>query len=164
MASGTSTPLGPLSGFLTVLGNREGVTVGTVPTAPLSTTGGSSTTNSSTTTGSSTTTAPAAIPVIASKTAPKLAKVKIISHKVKGHVLTLVVKVPAAGKLTVTAAHAKRQSKKLAKAMTVTVRVPLTKAGIASVKRHHRMKDKVKVAFKAALGPASSASTTVRFR
>jgi hypothetical protein len=167
-ASGTSTPIGPLSGLLTVLGTpgagggEGGLSVGTVPTSTTSNTG-SSTTNS-TTTGSSTTIAPAALPVNpppASKST--VTKVKIISHKVKGHVLTLVVKAPASGKLTVSAAHVTSQSKKTTKAQTVTFRLALTKAGIASVKRHRKINAKVKVAFKPTSGTASSATTTAHF-
>lgn len=170
-ASGTTTPIGPLNGLLTVLGSpggeggEGGLTVGTVPRATTSSTG-SSTTNS-TTTNSSTTAAPApaapaAVAPAASKKAP--AGVKIISHKVKGHVLTLVVKTPLAGKLAVAATHLKGKSEKLAKAQTVTFRLTLTKAAAASVSHHRKMIVKVKVSFRPAIGAASSASTTAHFR
>jgi hypothetical protein len=167
--TGIELPLG-ISGLLTALVGKEGVTIGTLPpneTVPGSG-GSSSNTSTSSTTNSSTSTtvspAPTATTTAAAGTTVTLGKVKILSHKVKGHTLTLVVKTPSPGKLTVTAAHAKRVSKKVAKAGTTTLKVPLTKAGIASAKRHHKLNVQVKVAFKPTSGAASSAVTRAHFR
>ncbi len=172
-AAGTSTPLASMGGVLTALANPDGLTLATVPSGLTGGTGrsGANGTNgangmSSTTTTTSSTTSDAATPAAspAAKTTAKTAKIQIVSHKVKGDVLTLVVKVPAAGSLTVRAAHAKAVKRKAAKTGTVTVKLHLTKAGAADVRRHHnRLSVKVTAAFKAAGGTASSASATVRF-
>jgi len=148
--SGVETPIGGTGGTLAALAGKEGVTVGTVPRT--------STTNNYTTNNNYPATS------AAGKKAAAGGKVKILSHKVKGHTLTLTVKTPSAGLITVTAAHAKRVSKKVAKATTTTLKVPLTKAGIASAKRHHKLNVKVGVAFKPTSGAVSSAVTQAHFR
>ncbi len=165
-ASGTSTRLGSLEGFLNVLGNPSGLTLGVVPGASTSAPGGSSTTNSSTTTGPSTTSTnvypgPASAPATS---AAKPAKVQIVSHKIKGRWLILRVKVPSAGQLSVTGAHAKRENLKASKASLLTVKVPLAQAVMAAMHRHHRMKLPIKVLFKPTHGSASSATTLVAVR
>jgi hypothetical protein len=170
-AAGASTPLASMGGMLTALANPDGLTLATVPSGLTGGTGGNgaSGTNgangtSSTTTTTSSTTSGAATPAAATKTAAKSAKIQIVSHKVKGDVLTLVVKVPAAGSLTVSAAHAKAVKRKATKAGTLTVKLHLTRAGAADVRRHHnKLSVKVTAAFKAAGGTASAASATVRF-
>ncbi|HEY2719045.1 MAG TPA: hypothetical protein VGI52_05395 [Solirubrobacteraceae bacterium] len=153
--TGVETPIGGTGGLLTALAGQNGTTLGTVPGASTSTTNNSTTNNST-----STTMAPAT-----AATAKKVAagKVKILSHKVKGHTLTLVLQTPSAGQITVTAAHAKRVSKKVAKAMTTTLKVPLTKAGIAATKGRRKLNVKVKVAFKPTSGASSSAAAQARF-
>jgi hypothetical protein len=160
-ASGTSTPLGSLSGFLDTLAGPTGLTLATVPDAAGNTTttnGGSTTTNSTNTT--STTTPGAAT----GKSSTKHGKVKIISHRVKGHMLVLVVRVPSAGKLTVTGAHAKRELRRSKKAGTMTLKIPLTNAAAADVSHRRKLKIKLKVAFRSASGAASTASATFKVR
>jgi hypothetical protein len=162
-ASGTSTPLGSLGGFLDALASPTGLTLATVPNAPGSTTtttnGGSTTTNSTSTTS---TTTPGAVTPGKGSTAP--GKVKIISHRVKGHMLVLVVRVPSAGELTVTGGHAKRELRRSKKAGTVTLEIPLTKAAVADVRRGHKLKIQLKAAFRSASGVASTASATFKVR
>src|SRR6202041_2770079 len=96
-ASGTSTPLGSLSGVLDTLAGPTGLTLATVPNTPgaMTTTNGGSTTNNTSTT--STTTAGA---TTSGKSSMAPGKVKIISHRVQGHMLVLVVRAPSAGELT----------------------------------------------------------------
>jgi len=106
-------------------------------------------------------------PVAAKSTSavkPK-AKVKILSHRVRGTVATLVVQVPAAGGLSVKGRDARSVSRQVSGSERVTLRVPLTHAAVTALHRgHRRMKAKLNVAFKAAAGGASSsASTTVTF-
>jgi hypothetical protein len=153
--TGVETPIGGTGGLLTALAGQNGTTFGTVPGASTSTTNNSTTNNSTSTT----------VPPATTATAKKVAagKVKILSHKVKGHTLTLVLQTPSAGQITVTAAHAKRVSKKVAKAMTTTLKVPLTKAGIAATKGHRKLNVKVKVVFKPTSGASSSAAAQARF-
>jgi hypothetical protein len=163
-ASGTSTPLGSLGGFLDALANPTGLTLATVPNAPGGTTtttnGGSTTTNSTSMT--STSTPGAATPPGKGSTA--LGKVKIIGHRVKGHVLVLVVRVPSAGELTVTGAHAKRERRRSKKAGTVTLEIPLTSAAVADVRHRRNLKIKLEAAFRSASGATSAASASFKVR
>ncbi|HEX3910366.1 MAG TPA: hypothetical protein VHW67_06665 [Solirubrobacteraceae bacterium] len=158
--TGIEAPIGGTDGLLTALVGQEGTTVGTVPRSTTSTSIGS-TTNNSTTNNYASTPPPAA--VAAAKKAAA-GKVKILRHKVKGHTLTLVLKTPSAGRITVTAAHARRVSKKVAQAATTTLKLALTKAGVADVKGRHKLNLKVKVAFKPTSGAASTAVTQAHFR
>jgi len=170
--TGIELPLGT-SGLLTALVGKEGTTIGTLPRNETTSGGsgsgsGSNTSTSATTNSSTTSTTTSAAPAPGATSAAGISatsgKVKILSHRVKGHTLTLVVKTPSPGQLTVTAPHAKRVSRKVAKAGTTTLKVPLTKAGIASAKRHHKLNVKVKVSFKPTSGAASSAVTQAHFR
>jgi hypothetical protein len=148
--TGVQTPIDDGEGVLAALTGGDGTT--TLATVPSNTTNNYSTTNNYPTSAA------------AAKKAAAAGKVKILRHKVKGHTLTLTVSTPSAGRITVTAAHAKRVSKKVAKAGTTTLKVPLTKAGIASAKRHRKLNVQVKVAFKPLSGAASSAVTKAHFR
>jgi hypothetical protein len=96
--------------------------------------------------------------------AKALAKVKIISHKVKGNVATLVLQVPAAGKVKVSGAHVTKVSRTVGKAERVTIKVKLTRAGVASLKRHKKLLRVVlKALFTPKSGPTSSAVTSTKF-
>ena len=162
-ASGTSTPLGSLGGFLDTLADPTGLTLATVPSTPGTTTtndGSTTTNNTSTTNATSATTPGAAAHGVSSATG----KVKILSHKLKGHALVLVVRVPSAGELAVTGAHAKRVLRKSKKAATVTLEIPLTNAAAADVRRGHRLKLQLKATFRPLSGTSSSASAAFEVR
>jgi hypothetical protein len=104
---------------------------------------------------------PVPTPAVASKT---VAKLKILSHKVKGHIATLVLQIPAAGKVTVSGGGVRAVGKGATKAERLTVQVPLSKAGTASLrKRHNRLSVALKASFKPTSGSSSSASVTVHF-
>jgi hypothetical protein len=95
----------------------------------------------------------------------KTGKLKVISHKVKGARATVVVEVPSAGKLSVGGKGLRKISRETAKAERVTLHPGLTRAGISSLRRHHRrLKVSIKVSFKQAGGPSSSASVPLVFR
>ncbi len=161
-ASGTSTPLGSLNGFLDTLAGPTGLTLATVPNAPASTTttnGGSTTTNNTSMTNGAT--PGAATP---GKSSTVSGKVKIVSHRVKGHMLVLVVRVPSAGTLTVTGTHTKRELRRAKRAGTMTLQIPLTNAAVAKVHRGHKLKIQLKAAFRPASGGASAASATFKVR
>jgi hypothetical protein len=103
----------------------------------------------------------ASTPAAASKT---VAKIKILSHKVKGHIATLVLQIPAAGKVTVSGGGVRAVGKGATKSERLTVRIPLSKAGTASLrKRHNRLSVALKASFKPTSGSSSSASVTVHF-
>jgi hypothetical protein len=113
---------------------------------------------------------PASTPTALAPTATAVAvavtpagKLRIVSHKVKGKVATIVVQSPAAGKLTLGANGIVSSSHQTAKAETVTLRAVLAKAGVASLRKHHRLKVTLKVSFKQAGGPSSSATVAVTF-
>jgi hypothetical protein len=163
-ASGTITPLGSLGGVLDSLANPTGLTLATVPSTPGATTtnGGSTTTSNTSITSTSTSTTPGAGTPRKSSAAPR--KVKIISHSIKGHMLVLVVHVPSAGELTVTGAHTRRELRKSNADGTMTLRIPLTNAAIADVRRRHKLKLQLKAAFRPASGAASTASATFEVR
>ncbi len=92
--------------------------------------------------------------------------VVISAHKVKRHTATLTVYGPAAGKVTASGAHLRRASKKISRAgKAVTLKVSLSKAGVATLNRKGKLKVKIKVGFKPTKkGASSKASVTVRFR
>jgi hypothetical protein len=129
--------------------------------------GGSSGTPAGSTTVVLNTTTPAAASPTATPravVAKATGKIKIISHKVKGDVATIVVQVPAAGKVTLTGSGVKSDTRKPGKSERVTLKVKLSKAGTASRRRHnHRLKVKLKAAFKPTKGTSSSAAATVTF-
>jgi hypothetical protein len=97
--------------------------------------------------------------------AGKTGKLKVISHKVKGDRATVVVEVPSAGKLSVGGKGLRTISRETAKAERVTLHPGLTRAGISSLRKHHRkLKVPIKVSFKQTGGPSSSASVPLVFR
>jgi hypothetical protein len=91
-------------------------------------------------------------------------KVKVISAKVKGTTASLTVRVPAAGRLVVSGSGLKHAGMTVRRAGNVTVQVGLSRAGLASLHRHHRLKVRLKASFTPSSGSGSSVSTTLTFR
>jgi hypothetical protein len=90
------------------------------------------------------------------------AKVKILARRVRRDSITLVLQVPAAGKLTVSGKGMKSQSRQADRGERLTVSTVLTKAAAASLhQRHRRLKIKLEVSFTPVDGVGSKASTTV---
>jgi hypothetical protein len=90
------------------------------------------------------------------------AKVEIVSRKVEGDVIVLVVRAPAAGKVSVAGKGVKSASRQTDKAERVTVRAILTKAELASLRKgHRRVHVKLDVSFKPVSGASSAATTSV---
>jgi hypothetical protein len=160
---------------LGVLDTLEGVDVGTLGSGHEGSggTGGSSNGGSGGPGGTGSTGAPGSTTIMlaeqaplpaAASSEPALAKVKILSRKVKGDAVTLTVQVPAAGKLTVAGDNVKSVSQQADAAQRLTVRATLTKAIAASLhKRRRSLKVKLKASFKAVGGASSSATTSVAF-
>jgi hypothetical protein len=91
------------------------------------------------------------------------AKVSVVSHKVKGHTVVLVLRVPAAGTLRVSGGGVRSLRSQVAEAERVTLRVALSKAGAASLRKHrHGLKIKLETSFAPVSGASSSAVTTVK--
>jgi hypothetical protein len=91
-------------------------------------------------------------------------KVKVISAKVKGTKASVMVHVPTAGKLAVSGPGLRQADKMLKQAGKITLEVGLSRAGLASLHRHHRLKVTLNASFRPSTGANSSASTTVTFR
>jgi hypothetical protein len=92
--------------------------------------------------------------------------VRIVSHRVRGHTLILKVQVFAAGRIGVKGKSLSTVSKRLGKASTVTIKIPLSRDGLRALHRRHPLKLRVKVGFvpKQRGDSTSSAAVTVRFR
>ncbi len=92
--------------------------------------------------------------------------VRIVRHRVAGHTLVLKVQSFAAGRVSVKGKGLHTIYKRLAKASTVTIKIPLARAGLRTLHRHRRLKLRVKVGFvpKSKGESTSSAAVTVRFR
>jgi hypothetical protein len=95
---------------------------------------------------------------------PKPAKIKILSRRVSRGVATIVAQVPAAGRVTLSGRGVSSETRKAARAERITLRVKLSKAGSASLRKHRRrLKVTLTASFKATVGSASSVRTTVVF-
>jgi hypothetical protein len=94
--------------------------------------------------------------------------VVVLSHRVRGHEAILVVKVPAAGRLSVTGKGLAARRKRPGKARDLTIAVPLSRGGLRALASspHRRLAVKVRLRFvpKAKKLPKSAASTTVVFK
>jgi hypothetical protein len=93
--------------------------------------------------------------------------ITVISHRVRGHMAIITVKVPAAGVISIAGKRLQSRHKHAGKAGKVTVDVPLSSAGVRALAVHHRrLSVRVALGFapKAKKGPKSSASVTVLFR
>jgi hypothetical protein len=100
----------------------------------------------------------------AAKAKAIVGKIKILSHKVRGKVVTIVVQVPAAGKVTLSGGHLTSASRRAGASERLTLKGNLTRAGTASLRKHrNRLKVALKASFKPASGASSSATVTVTF-
>lgn len=92
----------------------------------------------------------------------------VLSHRVRGHEAILVVKVPAAGRVSAGGKDLLACRKRPGKARDLTIAVPLSRGGVGALagSRRHRLTVKVRLGFvpKAKKSPKSSASATVVFR
>jgi hypothetical protein len=96
--------------------------------------------------------------------AKTLAKVKVLSRKVKGSEAVLVVQVPSAGRLVLAGTRVRAVHEQTDRAERLTLRAVLTRAGVASLRaRHRRMRVKLKLSFAPVGGPSSSTATTIAF-
>jgi hypothetical protein len=95
-------------------------------------------------------------------TVAALAKVKILEHKLRGDVVTLIVQVPAAGRLTIAGKDVRSVGRQTDKAERVMLRIALTKAVLASLRRHRRSSGLTLDAYFAGVdGQSSKASAVV---
>ena len=89
--------------------------------------------------------------------------VRILSRRIRGHQLVIKLRTPAAGKVTVKAKGLRSRSRSVSKAATLTFKLPLTRAGLASLRRHRPLRIKVRVSFAPrSHGEGRSAASTTR--
>ncbi len=91
-------------------------------------------------------------------------KVQITKQSVKGSTVTLSVKVPAGGVVSVSGSGLRRIRRSVSKSATYTLKLTVTKAGSASLRKHKRLKVKIEVLFTPSTGARSSAAKTVTFK
>ncbi|HEY2215994.1 MAG TPA: hypothetical protein VGH21_00770 [Solirubrobacteraceae bacterium] len=91
------------------------------------------------------------------------AKIKIVNHKVKNGVATLVLQLPGAGNVALTGRGVHSVRSHVTSAGRMTVRTRLTKAKRSSHGRRRPANIKLTASFASSSGASSSASVTVRF-
>ncbi|HEV3072032.1 MAG TPA: hypothetical protein VGY76_11490 [Solirubrobacteraceae bacterium] len=90
--------------------------------------------------------------------------VKIGSHRAKGHTAILSVTVPEAGRVSGSGPNLKTTYRHTSKAQKITLKVPLTSAGVSALRRNHKLKVKLRVGFiPRKKGPSSRTFATVTF-
>jgi hypothetical protein len=90
-------------------------------------------------------------------------KVSILSHRVRGHVATVVLRVPAAGTVTLAGKGVRGTSMQAAQAERLTLRANLSRAASASLHRHHRLVERLNASFHPTSGSSSSVTVAVIF-
>jgi hypothetical protein len=108
----------------------------------------------------------AASPAASSPTTAAIGRIKLISRRVKGAVATLVLWVPSPGRLKVVGSGMRSVWRNLVRSQRVTVRVSLTKARVARLRRrrHRSVKVALRASFAPSAGPRSSVATRVTLR
>jgi hypothetical protein len=89
--------------------------------------------------------------------------VQILSHRVRGHRVSLSVQAPSAGRLTVGGGQLATVHRRVRKAGRVSISVGLSPAGLRALSRHHPLTVRLQVRFVPTKGRASRASAKVRF-
>ena len=88
-------------------------------------------------------------------------KVAVTKHSHKGSTVTLVIKAPGKGKVTVSGSGVSTAGKSVGASGTYTLKLTLGKKARSAIKHHKKVKVKLRVAFKPSNGVASSANITV---
>ncbi|HXD53415.1 MAG TPA: hypothetical protein VN618_01550 [Solirubrobacteraceae bacterium] len=92
-------------------------------------------------------------------------KLRLISHRVKGAVATVVVEVPAAGSLAGRGRGVRPLRRETARAERVTLHPALSRAASSALhRRHRRLRVPFSVTFAPVGGPSSSVSMTLSYR
>jgi hypothetical protein len=95
---------------------------------------------------------------------PTIAKLKVLSHRVRGRVATIQFSAPSAGTLMLSGRGVRTTSKKLLRGGSVTLTATLSKARMASLQHTgQQLRVLLKAAFKPTKGSSSSATATVTF-
>ncbi len=89
--------------------------------------------------------------------------VSILSHRVRDHVATIVLRVPSAGTATLSGKGVRGATRQAARAEHLTLRVGLATAATASLRHRRRLAVKLRASFRPTSGSSSSAAVTVVF-
>ena len=108
-------------------------------------------------------TVPSTSPAAAATKQKTGGEVSILSHRVRGHVATIVVRVPSAGTATLAGRGVRGASRQAARAERLTLRASLARAASASLRHHHRLVERLDVSFHPTSGSSSSSTVTVIF-
>ena len=92
---------------------------------------------------------------------PTTGKVSIAKHSYRKDILALSVSAPAEGRISAAGSDMATVKRSVSNAGTYTLKLSVTKAGKASLRKHHQLKIKIKVAFTPTSGEASSAAVTI---
>jgi hypothetical protein len=88
----------------------------------------------------------------------------IVSHRTSGRRAILKVRVPAAGRLTVSGHDLRTLKRRVGKASTVRLVVRLSRAGVRALRAHKHLRIRLRVAFAPRSGRHLSTSAKVKFR
>jgi len=95
----------------------------------------------------------------------KAPPVRVSSRKtVRGARATLKVRVPGKGRIGISGRHVRSVHRSVSKSGAVTLRLSLTRAGRAALRRSHRLRVKLEVTFSPSGGGRSKASLRITFR
>jgi hypothetical protein len=94
----------------------------------------------------------------------EVGKVSILSHRVRGDLATIVLRVPSAGTATLDGKGVRGTRKQAARAEQLTLRVGLTRAASASLHHHRRLAVRLSASFRPTSGAGSFAAAIVVFR
>jgi hypothetical protein len=95
----------------------------------------------------------------------KLSKMSILNHRVNGDVATIVLQVPAAGRVTLAGKGVRSAGARATKAQRLTLKVRLSSASVAVLRRdRRRLRVKLEASFKPAGGSVAHATVVVTFK
>jgi len=112
-----------------------------------------------TVTTTNTVTAPPASPTT---TPPPAAPFAIVAHSARGSVVTLVLEIPAAGVLTVHGRGLRSLTRTITHATRLSIRLGASPAGIATLRRHHRLSVSVLASLRLAGGAVTTRTIRVK--
>jgi hypothetical protein len=92
------------------------------------------------------------------------ARIKIVGHRVRGASVTLVVQVAGPGRLSVAGHGVKPAHRTITHAGRHSVKLSATRAAVASLRSHHRLRLSLRASFTPTFGAPSLATSTVTLR
>jgi hypothetical protein len=96
--------------------------------------------------------------------ASRASKIKVLGHRVRGRVATILLQAPAAGRLVLSGPGVRTTTVKVPRAGRMTLTASLSAARLASLRRAHgRLRVRLKLAFRTTAGARTSATVAVVF-